>query len=390
MAVRTRVALFYAFIMAVVLAGASVFLLSRLRADLRSAIDNGLRSRAAIVLRDVNEEFQDVGAHEGVIDESEVIAQILGPRGNVLESTTSLDSASLLSAAEAEALVSKASFDKAVRVRGDSEMSRLYAVRAGNGAIVVVGTSTEEPDEALTALARLLLLGIPIVLVVTSAAVWALTGVALRPVERLRAEAEALSFGIDGHRLPVPATKDEISHLAETLNRMLERLEHALERERRFVDDASHELRTPLAVVKTELELALRKSRSREELEAAIRSAAEEVDALARLAEHLLILARADRGLLPTKPTRVDVAQLVDQVRAGFEMRADDLGIGLRTLAPGPVWAEIDPLLFRQAVSNLVQNALAHTEQGGQITLDVASSSNGLRVTVADSGTGFD
>jgi signal transduction histidine kinase len=190
--------------------------------------------------------------------------------------------------------------------------------------------------------------------------------------------------------LPVPSTGDEIARLAETLNRMLERLEVAMERERRFVDDASHELRTPLAVLKTELELALRRSRTPDELEAAIRSAAEEVDGLTALAEHLLLLARADRGLLATRRARVDVTQLVEQVCAGFETRARGVELRVGKGSGGSVWAEVDPLLVRQAVANLVDNALSHTPPGGQVSVEVLAPGGATEVVVADSGPGFD
>ena len=104
-----------------------------------------------------------------------------------------------------------------------------------------------------------------------------------------------------GARLPEPRSRDELFRLAETLNEMLARLESAVEHERRFVDDASHELRTPLALLRTELELALRRPRSKQELERALRSAAEESDRLGRLAEDLLLFARYDQGLLPLR-----------------------------------------------------------------------------------------
>ena len=91
-------------------------------------------------------------------------------------------------------------------------------------------------------------------------------------------------------------SRDEISRLAETLNEMLARLEAAFAHERRFVADASHELRTPLALLKTELEVALRRPRSHDELEQALRSASEETDRLTRLAEDLLLIARSDAG----------------------------------------------------------------------------------------------
>lgn len=390
MPVRARVTVFYAVIMCVVVAAGGFFLLSRMRSEVRSAIDAGLRSRAAIVARDVVEEFGDVGADEGVIDESEVVAQILEPGGRVLESTPPIGDEPLVSGDEISSLGRSGTVERTVRVNEVSEAMRLFVVRTPNNAVVVVGASMAEAHQAVGTLTRLLLIGGPILLLVTSGAVWLLAGLALRPVERMRSEAEALSFGIDGKRLAVPATRDEVARLGETLNLMLARLEQALDRERRFVDDASHELRTPLAVLKTELELALRGSRSTGELEAAIRSAADEVDNLARLSEHLLLLARADRGLLATQRSRLDVGRLVSDVRAGFDARAQDQVIDVITNAGGPVWAEADPLLLRQAVSNLIDNALKHTPAGGRITIDVETEDSETQVVVSDSGPGFD
>lgn len=390
MGVRARIALFFAGIMALVLVGAGALAVSQLGAQLRAAIDDGLRSRAAVLARDVNEEFGDVGRGEGVLDEADVIAQILGPSGSTIESTAALGPRPLLSRAAVTSLRAPRSLETVVRVDGEPRRARLLATPAHNGTVVVVGSEIEDVHEALAALMRLLWLGGPAVLVLATGAVWALTGVALRPVERMRSEAEALSFGIKERRLPVPRTRDEIARLAQTLNDMLARLEEALERERRFVDDASHELRTPLAVLKTELELALRRSRSADELEAAVRSAAEEVEDLSQLAEHLLLLARADRGLLATKRTRSDVVQLVEQLCTGVEQRAKDRGVRLRTDLPRPVWVEIDPLLVRQALSNIVDNALRHTPPGGDVSLGVSCESSWAEVVVSDSGRGFD
>src|SRR4249919_2284719 len=107
----------------------------------------------------------------------------------------------------------------------------------------------------------------PLALVLAVGVTWLLVGWTLRPVESMRAEAAAISAGDPGRRLPVPGTGDELARLAQTLNAMLGRLEEAIERERRFVDDASHELRTPLSNLKAELDVALRRSRTSDELE---------------------------------------------------------------------------------------------------------------------------
>ena len=113
----------------------------------------------------------------------------------------------------------------------------------------------------------------------------------------------------------MPPAGDEISRLAQTLNEMLARLQAAVEHERRFVADASHELRTPLALLRTELDLALRRPRSREELESALRSAADETQRLSRLAEDLLLIARADQGPLPIRQEDVAVEDLLARRR---------------------------------------------------------------------------
>src|SRR5581483_9924526 len=140
---------------------------------------------------------------------------------------------------------------------------------------VVVAGSLDPRDQALDRLLRELLLGGPLALVLATLAGYGLAASARRPVEAMRRRAASIGASTAGARLPSPRSRDELSRLAETLNAMLARLESAVEHERRFVDDASHELRTPLALLRTQLELALRHPRSKEELERALLAAAE-------------------------------------------------------------------------------------------------------------------
>ena len=169
-----------------------------------------------------------------------------------------------------------------------------YATCVQDGSTFVVG-QTWRINVSRSRVAAIVAIGGPILLAAMAGLGWVLAGAALRPVERLRAEAAALSLAEPARRLPVPETGDELATLAETLNGMLDRVHESLERERRLVDEASHELRTPLGVVQAELDLALREPRSREELEAALRSITQETDRLRRLTEDLLVLARSDR-----------------------------------------------------------------------------------------------
>jgi hypothetical protein len=205
----------------------------------------------------------------------------------------------------------------------------------------------------------------------------------------MRGEAAAISASDPGRRLPVPGTGDELARLAETLNAMLERLEEAIERERRFVDDASHELRTPLANLKAELDLALRRSRTADELERALRSAAEETDRLARLADDLLVLARSDRGRLPIRREPVDVARMVGGTVDTFAARASERGVGIDVRVPEELRADVDELRMRQALGNLLDNGLRYVPSGGRMRVAAERHDGSLRLEVRDTGPGF-
>jgi signal transduction histidine kinase len=204
----------------------------------------------------------------------------------------------------------------------------------------------------------------------------------------MRRRAAAITAETADRRLPLPGARDEIGRLAETLNAMLDRLEAALEHERRFVADASHELRTPLALLRTELEVALRRPRSNAELEAAIRSASEDSERLARLTEELLLIARSDQGQLPLAPEDVAVDELLAGVAARFAERAAQRS---RLVAvdgvDGARTVSVDRSRLEGALANLVENALIHGD--GTVTLSAERRGAVTRLGVHDEGTGF-
>jgi len=251
----------------------------------------------------------------------------------------------------------------------------------------VIGRSLEQRDEALDRLLNEFLIGGPAALLLAILAGYGVAAAALRPVEAMRRRAAAITASTAGQRLPVPPSRDELARLAETLNDMLTRLEAALEHERRFVDDASHELRTPLALLKTELELALRHPRSRDELEQTLRSAAEDTDRLVRLAEDLLLVARFDQGQLPIRPERLSARSVLERAVDRFAARAAEHGRSL-TFHGGPdAYVDADPARLDQATGNLVDNALVHG--AGPIVLKVRTDGDEVALHVLDSGPGL-
>ena len=220
-----------------------------------------------------------------------------------------------------------------VRHQGREDPVRLLATPV-DGEILVVGAAVDDRNEALRTLAILMLIGGPVALAIASLA----------------------GYGAASARLRA-----------------------ALERERVFVADASHELRTPLAILRAELELALREGRSREELAAAVQSAAEETDRLTRLAEDLLVIARADDGALPIRAAPLRAGTVLSTVAARFPDVHAQPADGLQLHA--------DPERLEQALGNLVDNARRHG--GGHVELAAERAGDRVELHVRDDGPGF-
>jgi two-component system OmpR family sensor kinase len=380
--IRTRLTLVSAGMMLVVLAVAAAALLFAFRAELARTVDEGLWSRAVSMPPD------PASAVAGSPSRDEAFAQVVDAKGSVVSSPGV--TGRLLPAPLLRSLSRPTFFDRDVRTVSETVPARLLAVPLppGIGSVLVVGVDVEDQREAVARLAAVVAVGGPVLLLATTAVGWVLAGAALGPVERLRSEAAAISVSEPSRRLPEPRTGDELERLTGTLNGMLDRLHASLDRERRFVDEASHELRTPLGVLQAEVDLALKEPRSREDLERALRSIAQETERLRRLTQDLLVLARSDRGRLPVHRAEVDVSEIIGGVAAGFADRAASRGIGLRTSGT-PARARVDADRLRQALENLVDNAIRHTGRGGEIELRSRRQDGRLRVVVTDTGSGF-
>ena len=280
--IRARLALAFALVMAVVFAAVGAMLYVRLGDTLDERIADTLEERIAALATTLDATSPAVAGDEGV-------AQVLASDGSIVSASGTRAEEPLLATADLERA-------RVRTVTVDTDELKVRATPVGNR-VLVVGEPLDDRAEALDGLLARLLVILPIALLVSSAIGYLVAGGALRPVEAMRRQAEEISADTPERRLPLPRANDEIFRLGETLNEMLGRLDAGLARERRFVSDASHELRTPLATLQTELELAARRPRTRAELELALRSAGEEVERLVRLAEDLLVLARADGGI---------------------------------------------------------------------------------------------
>ena len=389
--IRLRLALAFALVMAIVLAAMGSFVYYRLAGDLDSSVDQSLEARAgdiARLLRAGDGRVQATAQVEGI---DETFSQVLDLSGRVLAAPAGLHSHALLTPRQIELARRGTVRVERVEQPGLEEPARLLARPVievgGRRVVMVVGAPLDDRDEALASLATLLTIGGAGALLLASLAGYMVAAAALRPVESMRRTAADVSVARPGRRLPVPPARDEISRLGETLNEMLGRQEAAFQRERAFVSDASHELRTPLAILRTELELALRNGRTPAELRAAVGSAAEETERLHQLAEDLLVIARSEEGRLPVALESVSASELLDRVRVRFAARVRLAGRDISVDAPDGLRLVADPLRLEQALANLVENALRHG--AGEIELAAHGAGGEARLHVRDRGPGF-
>lgn len=264
---------------------------------------------------------------------------------------------------------------------------RVTRVSSSRDLYLLVGVRRDQRDEALRELlVELILAGLG-ALAVTALVGERLARAALRPVELYRSRAEAIAAGAPGLRLDVPTRRDdEVTRLGHTLNDMLSTLDHALERERQFVNEASHELRTPITLLTSRIQLARRRPRSQAEHERVLEELQVDLDRLARLAEQLLDLGGA-QGLnhLPTSDVVEVAARVIEQRRLALPARASKVTVDLPTTA-APVAAA--DFAVERILTNLLDNAAAHGSAPYEVTVDQPSPT-WVRLVVTDAGPGM-
>ena len=239
-----------------------------------------------------------------------------------------------------------------------------------------------------TAAVGLLLIGL-LVTAGTFAGSWWLAGRAVAPARDITRQAEEIGAETLGRRITAHADTREYQRLVEVLNTMLDRLDAAFEAQRRFTADASHELRSPLTALRGEVELALRKERSREEYRRVLESALEEAERLSALAEDLLTLARSDAGVIEPRRRSVrlgePVARAVERARSRAEEKEIELALG----GDGDVSGYWDPELLERLAWNLVENAVKYTSESGRVRVEVGSTDGRAVLEVSDTGPGI-
>ncbi|MCU1686792.1 MAG: hypothetical protein JWQ81_7531 [Amycolatopsis sp.] len=308
-------------------------------------------------------------------------AQVIGADGTVLSATRGLTGVPATFALPPGS-------DTPIRLKGadgvipdDVQVIGLHETVNGHPVTIIAGVPTGILTNLRAQFTNELLFGFPIVLVIAAAAVWILVGRTLKPVERIRHAVTDITSADLSRRVPEPGTPDEIGHLAETMNRMLDRLEDSARSQRRFVADASHELRSPLAAIRTTLEVALAHS-DRAEWPVVAGRAVDQTIRLERLTQDLLLLAKTDAGAMLGRRQVVNAGDLVREVVASTVTGAVtvglDLAANLRVLG--------NQADLTRSFRNVLDNAVRYAETTVDVTVE--SDTEGVRIDVVDDGPG--
>lgn len=382
MSLRLRLAVLFLLATALAMTLAGALFLHQLRDDLDDTLDSGLRDRLADNISDL--------AADGRLDAFEPREEFTFAQnvdGAIIAATPDAQGLTFTPQQRDRALDKEIAFTSVINGHSTRVLVSHAPLGEGREALVAVGSRTAIADDAIQRVQAALIVMGPIAAAVAGIAAWFLAAAALRPVEQMRREAAAIGEHDPERRLAVPATRDEVAALGTTMNHLLDRLHVALERDRRFMADAGHELRTPLAILRAELELGARPGRSPEALHTAIVEAGIETDRLIRLAEDLLLLARADnqQPILQLRSTSLPDL-LTTATRRG---RSRDRVPPVQIECHDDLRVTVDPDRMLQAIDNLLDNADLHSPPGTPVALTAALDRGAVVIEVTDAGPGL-
>ncbi len=271
---------------------------------------------------------------------------------------------------------------------GVSETLRTLAVALPGGVVLAVGDDLRRVTEAEEAVLRAFAWAVAVTVLLGAAGGAWLSHLFLRRVDAISRTAEAIIGGDLDRRVPVHGTGDDLDRLAQTLNRMLDRIAGLMESVRQVSNDIAHDLRTPLSRLCQRLEGARAHATSIAEYERAVEGAAAEAEALLGTFAALLRIAEVEAGAQQAAFQRVDLSGVVQTVAEAFAPAAEDEGHVLVTQAADGIAVQGDQELLTQMLVNLVENGLRHTPRGTRISLLLGRSAEAAVLSVEDNGPG--
>ena len=253
---------------------------------------------------------------------------------------------------------------------------------------IVVAMSMED-FEIVQLLKNVLLVIFPVIIMMLFGIARFFAGRSIRPVKTIIETSSQITQDNLQMRIPLPSNKDELFILSQNINHLLDRIEHAIEREKQFTSDASHELRTPLAVIKGTMEVLIRKPRNKQEYEEKINFCISEVDRLNHMVDQLLLLARFENQKQNLKSESVYLNALLLDLLARFSDKIKNNKILISTNFSQEYSIASDMYLVTIIISNLLSNAIKYTHSEGKVSLLLFEDEGSVQFSIIDNGIGI-
>lgn len=397
--IRTRLIFSYTLLFGIILSIFAAVIYEAAEDERISKLNGNLESHAEKLHSEIEEQVDDfhAGRHSFPILQDLLAIKTRGLEGErfqLYDTAWSVIVADSLLASNERSLPASALSGKTVRMRmniGGIRYAVLWVpleVDETVQYVVQVGAPMTEIQAELARLRLLLIISVPFVLLLGGIAAAWITGRAFRPISSMVSTAERITGTNLQDRVPEPVARDEIQHLAKTLNGMIGRIDEAFESQRQFVADASHEIRTPLTVIRSELEFAQR-AITNESAQESLRISLAEIDHLARMAEKLLMLARMDASQfkLTLQPVRIDelLVECVQLMRSSAEKKR----LALDVHVDSAMEIEGDPSRLKSVLLNLIDNAIKFSPERGVVGCGLAvGDRETVTLSVSDRGPG--
>jgi len=424
--IRFKIVFWYTLALTIIISLFSISLYSNFKSNLYMDLDDLLQSKAEGIADSIDTYWETekidalkTGANEDVFSKinninfikvaqrwvkektndpklMNIIVQIFDTKGNNIASSKNIPNIAVLSKEDLNyVLKGNGHFDNFNVELPDKKilaLRRLTIPVIENGKVVYIVQVASPLNQIFAVLNRLrfvLFLFLPMAIFLTGVVGLLLAEFILRPLRKIIETVQQITAKNLKLRIDLPDTKDEIKKLADTFNDMLEKLDKSFSLQQQFIHDVSHELRTPLAILKGELEVTLRKSRSQKEYESILYSSLEEMNKINRIIENLLMLARFDNQEVSLEIKTIDLNQLIQNILEDIKVLSEQKNIRLNFYSQESINIEADESQLRRAILNILDNAIKYTPENGKIFVNLEKDNNIAKIKISDTGIGI-
>ena len=316
-----------------------------------------------------------------------VFIEFLDAQGNLIDKSPNLKESQLLYTPD---YADHIFFDGELAGKKIRQMQVPIFDRGKRAGHLLVAVSIEGSEVVLHTMRHIMLITFPVILLVSFMVARIIAGRSIKPINSIIDTSNRITRDNLGSRISLPANKDELYVLSDTINNLLDRVENLIEREKSFTSYASHEFRTPLAILKGTLEVLIRKPRTQEEYREKVNYCIKEIDRLNLLVDGLLILTRFENQKQSLHFQEVPVTDMVSGCISRFShnIQAKNIRVNIDT-GPDQILIRTDMYLFSTILNNIISNSVKYSEQGGKIDILVYPEKDRLVCRITDNGIGI-